>query len=60
MEERLANEIMDAANNTGAVSYTHLDVYKRQDKICSSYETLHRDRVDWLLYHLQTRTANAK
>ena len=30
------------------------------DKICSSYETLHRDRVDWLLYHLQTRTANAK
>lgn len=25
------------------------------DKICSSYETLHRDRVDWLLYHLQTR-----
>ena len=30
------------------------------DKICSSYETLHRDRVDWLLYHLQTRIANAK
>ena len=30
------------------------------DKICSSYETLHRDGVDWLLYHLQTRTANAK
>ena len=30
------------------------------DKICSSYETFHRDRVDWLLYHLQTRAANAK
>ena len=30
------------------------------DKICSPYETFHRDRVDWLLYHLQTRAANAK
>ena len=24
MEDRLANELMDAMNNTGAVSYTHL------------------------------------
>ena len=30
------------------------------DKICSSYETLHRDRVDWLLYHLQSRAAKVK
>lgn len=30
------------------------------DKICSSYETLHRDRVDWLLYHLQTHMASVK
>ena len=43
MEDRLANELLDAMNNTGAsvkkkedmhkmaaVSYTHLDVYKRQ------------------------------
>lgn len=23
------------------------------DKICSSYETIHRQRVDWILYHLK-------
>ncbi|MFQ9151359.1 MAG: hypothetical protein ACLR6B_07310 [Blautia sp.] len=30
------------------------------DKICSSYETIHRERVDWLLYHLQSRAAKVK
>ena len=26
---------LDALNNVGAVSYTHLDVYKRQNQLCA-------------------------
>ena len=49
------DDLIDDANETlQAVSYTHLDVYKRQEEFSCLELHMNRDTINWILKKLNT------